>query len=102
MLVGDIYGGRDYSSIGLSASTIACSFGKVVGQDKELQDYNPADVAMSLCRWVHVFPVCMLSMLPCFVCVQHTTGKIGAELVGWEALPSAAVDWVACEDYLLF
>lgn len=52
MLVGDIYGGRDYSSIGLSASTIACSFGKVVGQDKELQDYNPADVAMSLCRCV--------------------------------------------------
>jgi hypothetical protein len=42
MLVGDIYGGRDYSAIGLSASTIACSFGKVVGQDKELQDYNPA------------------------------------------------------------
>lgn len=42
MLVGDIYGGRDYSSIGLSASTIACSFGKVVGQDRELADYNPA------------------------------------------------------------
>ncbi|KAF8056112.1 pantothenate kinase 2 [Scenedesmus sp. PABB004] len=52
MLVGDIYGGRDYSSIGLSASTIACSFGKVVGQDRELDDYNPADVAMSLCRMV--------------------------------------------------
>ncbi len=28
MLVGDIYGGRDYSSIGLSATTIASSFGK--------------------------------------------------------------------------
>jgi pantothenate kinase len=28
MLVGDIYGERDYSSIGLSASTIASSFGK--------------------------------------------------------------------------
>jgi type II pantothenate kinase len=42
MLVGDIYGGRDYSNIGLSASTIASSFGKVVGQDKELTDYNPA------------------------------------------------------------
>jgi type II pantothenate kinase len=42
MLVGDIYGGRDYSSIGLSATTIASSFGKVVGQDKELGDYNPA------------------------------------------------------------
>lgn len=42
MLVGDIYGGRDYASVGLSASTIASSFGKVVGQDKELADYNPA------------------------------------------------------------
>ena len=30
MLVGDIYGDRDYSSIGLSASTIASSFGKVI------------------------------------------------------------------------
>lgn len=29
MLVGDIYGGRDYTSIGLSATTIASSFGKV-------------------------------------------------------------------------
>lgn len=32
MLVGDIYGGRDYSNIGLAASTIASSFGKVVAQ----------------------------------------------------------------------
>ena len=30
MLVGDIYGDRDYSAIGLSASTIASSFGKVL------------------------------------------------------------------------
>jgi pantothenate kinase len=29
MLVGDIYGGRDYTGIGLSANTIASSFGKV-------------------------------------------------------------------------
>jgi hypothetical protein len=42
MLVGDIYGGKDYASVGLSASTIASSFGKVVGQDKELGEYNPA------------------------------------------------------------
>lgn len=42
MLVGDIYGGKDYSSIGLSADTIASSFGKVVSQEKELEDYNPA------------------------------------------------------------
>lgn len=37
MLVGDIYGDRDYSSIGLSASTIACSFGKVIAGAHMLQ-----------------------------------------------------------------
>ena len=41
MLVGDIYG-RDYGTIGLSADTIASSFGKVVSGDKQLSDYNPA------------------------------------------------------------
>ena len=50
MLVGDIYGDRDYSSIGLSSETIASSFGKVVSQDKDLEDYSPADIAMALCR----------------------------------------------------
>lgn len=52
MLVGDIYGGRDYSSIGLSANTIASSFGKVIYGGKELSDYSPADIAMSLCRMI--------------------------------------------------
>ena len=52
MLVGDIYGGRDYASIGLSAETIASSFGKVLHSDKKLEDYNPADIAMSLCRMI--------------------------------------------------
>lgn len=52
MLVGDIYGGRDYSSIGLSANTIASSFGKVMYNDKDLSDFNPADIAMSLCRMI--------------------------------------------------
>jgi type II pantothenate kinase len=52
MLVGDIYGGRDYTAIGLSANTIASSFGKVVYGDRELGDYSPADVAMSLCRMI--------------------------------------------------
>lgn len=36
MLVGDIYGGRDYTGIGLSANTIASSFGKVINSDKVL------------------------------------------------------------------
>jgi len=52
MLVGDIYGGRDYTSIGLSATTIASSFGKVISEDKDLEDYSPADIAMALCRMV--------------------------------------------------
>ncbi|CAL8471142.1 g10684 [Coccomyxa elongata] len=52
MLVGDIYGDRDYSAIGLSASTIASSFGKVVAQDKDLEDYDPADIAVALTRMV--------------------------------------------------
>ena len=52
MLVGDIYGGRDYSSIGLSANTIASSFGKVIFGDKEREDYSAADISMSLCRMI--------------------------------------------------
>ncbi|KAF5829353.1 fumble-domain-containing protein [Dunaliella salina] len=52
MLVGDIYGGRDYSNIGLSANTIASSFGKVISQDAPLSDYDPADISMALCRMV--------------------------------------------------
>lgn len=50
MLVGDIYGDRDYSNIGLSATTIASSFGKVVSEGKDLEDIDPADIALALCR----------------------------------------------------
>ncbi|KAI3438596.1 hypothetical protein D9Q98_001020 [Chlorella vulgaris] len=52
MLVGDIYGGRDYTGIGLSANTIASSFGKVINQHQELDQYNSADVVQSLCRMI--------------------------------------------------
>ncbi len=52
MLVGDIYGDRDYSAIGLSATTIASSFGKVVAENKDLDDYDPADIAVALTRMV--------------------------------------------------
>ncbi|XP_057952795.1 pantothenate kinase 2-like [Malania oleifera] len=48
MLIGDIYGGMDYSKIGLSASTIASSFGKTISENKELQDYRPEDISLSL------------------------------------------------------
>ncbi|XP_043805192.1 pantothenate kinase 1 isoform X3 [Manihot esculenta] len=52
MLVGEIYGGMDYSKIGLSSTTIASSFGKAVSDNKELEDYKPEDVARSLLRMI--------------------------------------------------
>lgn len=52
MLVGDIYGGMDYSKIGLSASTIASSFGKTISKSKELLDYRPEDISLSLLRMI--------------------------------------------------
>ncbi|XP_061366808.1 pantothenate kinase 2 [Gastrolobium bilobum] len=52
MLVGDIYGGMDYSKIGLSASTIASSFGKATSEKMELEDYRPEDISLSLLRMI--------------------------------------------------
>ncbi|CAA0814129.1 Pantothenate kinase 2 [Striga hermonthica] len=52
MLVGDIYGGMDYSKIGLTSTTIASSFGKPVSEKKELEDYKAEDVARSLLRMI--------------------------------------------------
>ncbi|EEF51993.1 Pantothenate kinase, putative [Ricinus communis] len=52
MLVGDIYGGMDYNKIGLSASTIASSFGKTISEKKELEDYRPEDISLSLLRMI--------------------------------------------------
>nr|XP_023884205.1 pantothenate kinase 1 isoform X2 [Quercus suber]POE70783.1 pantothenate kinase 2 [Quercus suber] len=52
MLVGDIYGGTDYSKVGLSSTTIASSFGKAISDKKELQDYQPEDIARSLLRMI--------------------------------------------------
>ncbi|GLT36571.1 hypothetical protein SLA2020_109400 [Shorea laevis] len=52
MLVGDIYGGMDYSKIGLSATTIASSFGKAISDKKELEDYRPEDISRSLLRMI--------------------------------------------------
>ena len=70
MLVGDIYGERDYTAIGLSATTIASSFGKVVAQDRDLDDYDPADIAMALCRMVRSPPPAMPQSPP----VMHPQG----------------------------
>ncbi|XP_073142148.1 pantothenate kinase 1 [Henckelia pumila] len=52
MLVGDIYGGMDYSKIGLTSTAIASSFGKAVSKNKELEDYRAEDVARSLLRMI--------------------------------------------------
>lgn len=52
MLVGDIYGGTDYSKIGLTSTTIASSFGKAISENKELEHYRSEDVARSLLRMI--------------------------------------------------
>ncbi|XVF84993.1 hypothetical protein PTKIN_Ptkin17bG0083400 [Pterospermum kingtungense] len=52
MLVGDIYGGTDYAKIGLSATTIASSFGKAISDNKELGDFKPEDISRSLLRMI--------------------------------------------------
>ncbi|KAF5443145.1 hypothetical protein F2P56_035729 [Juglans regia] len=52
MLVGDIYGGMDYSKVGLSSTTIASSFGKAISDNKELADYRPEDISRSLLRMI--------------------------------------------------
>ncbi|KAL9325315.1 hypothetical protein ACSQ67_005960 [Phaseolus vulgaris] len=52
MLVGDIYGGMDYSKIGLSSTTIASSFGKAISDNREREDYKPEDIARSLLRMI--------------------------------------------------
>ncbi|KAF7809300.1 pantothenate kinase 1 [Senna tora] len=52
MLVGDIYGGMDYSKIGLSSTAIASSFGKAISDNRELEDYKPEDIARSLLRMI--------------------------------------------------
>lgn len=38
--------------IGLSASTIASSFGKAISENKELEDYRPEDISLSLLRMI--------------------------------------------------
>lgn len=40
------------SQIGLSASTIASSFGKAISENKELEDYRPEDISLSLLRMI--------------------------------------------------
>ncbi|GKE21437.1 pantothenate kinase 2, partial [Tanacetum coccineum] len=52
MLVGDIYVGLDYSKIGLSASTIASSFGKAISENKEIEDDRPEDISLSFLRMI--------------------------------------------------
>eukprot|EP00899_Mesostigma_viride_P013960 jgi/Mesvir1/22565/Mv18570-RA.2 len=72
MLVGDIYGGMDYAKVGLSADTIASSFGKVVMEGKDLSDFRPADLALSLVRMVS-YNIAQLSYL---VAMQYGLRRI--------------------------
>jgi type II pantothenate kinase len=48
MLVGDIYG-RDLSTVGLSADTLAASFGKLCGRERS-QASSPSDLVAALLR----------------------------------------------------
>lgn len=52
MLVGDIYGGTDYSKIGLTSTAIASSFGKAISDNKELDEYRTEDISRSLLRMI--------------------------------------------------
>ncbi|KAI3452720.1 hypothetical protein Pfo_009396 [Paulownia fortunei] len=52
MLVGEIFGGMDYSKIGLASTAIASSFGKPISENKELEDYRAEDIARSLLRMI--------------------------------------------------
>lgn len=71
MLVGDIYGGRDYEELGLSAGMIASSFGKVVSEDKDLADLNKAGArARPIAAFASRWHMCA----PCFLCV-HSAAK---------------------------
>jgi|TARA_B100001142_G_scaffold323345_1_gene373213 bifunctional damage-control phosphatase, subfamily II, fusion protein len=72
MLVGDIYGGRDYLKVGLSSSTIASSFGRVVTEEGSLEDYNKADITLSLLRMISY----NISHIATLMAVKHGLKRI--------------------------
>ena len=72
MLVGDIYGGRDYAKVGLSSGTIASSFGRVVMDEGSLEDYNKADITLSLLRMISY----NISHIATMMAVQHGLKRI--------------------------
>ncbi|KAJ9677757.1 hypothetical protein PVL29_022630 [Vitis rotundifolia] len=51
-LLVNIGSGVSMIKIGLSASTIASSFGKTISENKELEDYRPEDISLSLLRMI--------------------------------------------------
>uniref|UniRef100_A0A9I9CE58 Pantothenate kinase 2 n=1 Tax=Cucumis melo TaxID=3656 RepID=A0A9I9CE58_CUCME len=51
-LLVNIGSGVSMIKIGLSASTIASSFGKTISVNKELEDYRPEDISLSLLRMI--------------------------------------------------
>ena len=72
MLVGDIYGGRDYAKVGLSSTTIASSFGRVVMDGGSLTDYNKADITLSLLRMISY----NISHIATMTAVKHDLKRI--------------------------
>ncbi|KAG2399164.1 Pantothenate kinase [Vigna angularis] len=51
-LLVNIGSGVSMIKIGLSASTIASSFGKTISEKKELEEYRPEDISLSLLRMI--------------------------------------------------
>jgi bifunctional damage-control phosphatase, subfamily II, fusion protein len=72
MLVGDIYGGRDYEKVGLSSNTIASSFGRVLTEVGSLEDYKKADITLSLLRMISY----NISHIATMMAVKHGLKRI--------------------------
>ncbi|XVF54108.1 hypothetical protein PTKIN_Ptkin05aG0154300 [Pterospermum kingtungense] len=80
MLVGDIYGGMDYSKIGLYVSTIVSSFSKAISDKKELKDYKPEDIFLSLLRMISYNIGQLVERFP--IEAPYTGGKIHGPPLG--------------------
>ena len=82
MLVGDIYGGRDYEKVGLSSSTIASSFGQVVMDEGCLEDYEKADITLSLLRMISY----NISHIATMTAVKHGLKRIFFGVISLEVM----------------
>lgn len=95
MLVGDIYG-TDYSSIGLKATTIASSFGKVFQKNIEKKDVRPEDIAQSALYMIsnNIGQIAYLNAVHHNVSVIYFTGTfIGSHLDTMRTISYAIRFW---------